>query len=125
VADRDVHLLHPRCRFAGNAQTKITGRSHLPPSFTRQADDDDLAIASRLNRAQNVWAVAAGGDRQQYIAPPGMGREFTSKHVLVSIIVPNRRKTRRVGVQGESPEGAPFKEEAARKFCSDVLCIGR
>jgi hypothetical protein len=124
MAYRDVHLLNPRRRIGWNAQTKVARRSHFAPGFTRQAYNADLALTSRLNRAQNIQAVTAGGDHQQHIARPRMGSKFASKYVLVSIIVGNRRETRRVGVQSEGPEGAPLEQEPARKLCSNVLRIG-
>src|SRR5204863_3183514 len=40
------------------------------------------------------------------------------------IVVSDRSEGRRVGVQGEGPEGLPLSEKAAGKLCSDVLRIG-
>ena len=124
MADRDVHFLNPRGTSRGNAQAKVARGSHLASRFTRQPDDDDIALASRLNGAQDIPAVAAGGDCQQDVARSGVSRELAGKHLFISVIVSNRGEGRRVGVQGDGPEGAPLAEETARKFRSDVLRIG-
>src|SRR5208282_1421327 len=73
MADRDVHLLNPRRRLGGNAQTQVACCSHLPPRFTREPDDGGFTLTSRLNCAQDIPAIAACGDRQKHVARPGMG----------------------------------------------------
>src|SRR3984893_13776899 len=98
VANGDVHFLNARRRSGRNAQTNVACRLHLAPRLTRQTDDVNLALASRFNRAQNIPAVAAGGDRQQHVVRPGMGSELAGKHMFVSVVVPDCRKRRGVAV---------------------------
>ena len=125
VADRDMHFLHPRRRFGWNAQTKIARRSHFAATFARKADDGDLAFPGRFDRAQNIHTVAAGRDRKKYIARPGVRGELAGKHVFIPVIVSNRRESRAVDVQRQGPKRLPLEKKSARKFCGDVLCIGR
>lgn len=125
MADSDMHLLHSGRRLARHTQTKIAGSSHLSATLAGKTDDGKLALSCSLNCAQNIWAVSASRDCQQYIARPAMGGEFASKHLLVAVVVTNRRKAGRVRVQCEGSERAPFKEEAARQLRRDVLGIGR
>lgn len=114
MADRDVHLLNPRRRFGGDAKAQVAYCSHLSPRFACQADDGDFALASRLNCAQNIRAVAAGGDRQQHITWPGMGRKLAGKNMFISVIVSDGRKSRGVTVQRNGSQGLPLEQESSR-----------
>jgi hypothetical protein len=52
MTDGDVHFVNARGCFGGNTQTKVARPSHLASRFTRQPNNPDVILASRLNRAQ-------------------------------------------------------------------------
>jgi len=99
--------------------------AHLAAAIAGQCDDAHTHLVRDLYRVDHVRGIAARRDGEQHIAAPPERAHLLGEHLLVGIIVRNRRKRRRVRSKGDAGKRRALAFEAVDELGREVLRIGR
>jgi hypothetical protein len=118
-----MHFLDASGRRLGNIQMHVGVRADRPAIAAGQRDCDEPVRPGRVERQLDVARSAARGDPERDIPSPPEPGDLPRKHLLVAVVVGNRRDDAGVGRQGHRGKRAAFTFEASDKFGDEMLCI--
>ena len=98
-------------------------RGHAAAVAAGEGDDGHLTIMCSLNGLDDIRGVAAGGNRQQYIARLAECADLLGEDLVVAVVVGDGGDGRAVGGQGDGRQAGALALETVEQLGGEMLGI--
>src|SRR5262249_57194393 len=98
-------------RAGGGGEREIEGARELTAGAAAEPDRGDAALPARLNGAEHARRFAARRDGERHVALLTEGTDLPGEHLLVAVVVGDRRQGGRVGGERDRRQGLPLVDE--------------
>ena len=111
-------------RVRVDAEQVIDALGQLAAAAAGEPDGDDAERAARVDGAQHVGGVAAGGDREGDVAAAAERLDLLGEHLVVAEVVGDAGQRRGVGRQRDRRQRRALELEAVDELGRQVLGVG-
>ena len=115
-----VQLLHPGAVLARNDPFRVGLPGQLSAAPAGKGDDLHADRLRRLDGAQEIRRVAAGGEQDEHVALPAERLHLPGEDLVEAEIVADAGQRRAVGGEGDGGQRAPVVPVAADQFLAKV-----
>jgi hypothetical protein len=123
VPGQDVDFLNARRVITRHANAVIDGAGQLATGSAGETDGDETALASDLDRPEDIWRIATGGNSESKVIGSTDSLDLPGKYFFEGIIIPDGRQNGRIRCQGESRQAVAFLQETPAELSGQVLRV--